>query len=181
MPEAPAHPPRDLPLAGRKLAVSDGRLTIGPSPPASRCVLRCKPADAACVSNALGIALPVHACRSETSGSRAALWLGPDEWLLIGGEANAWRVEGVAVSLVDVSHRSIALELEGEGAEDVLTSACPLDLDSATFPAGTCVRTLFGKCEIVLWRTAIDAFWLDVWRLLKVACADAADMWEIPT
>jgi sarcosine oxidase, subunit gamma len=187
MPDAPVLPPRDHPLMGRKLAVSDGRLTVRPAPPASRHVLRCKPGDAAYVGKALGITLPVQACRSTVSGQSAALWLGPDEWLLIAGYGDARpRVEGVAMSLVDVSHRSIALEVKGEGAEDVLTSACPLDLHSAAFPPGSCVRTLFGNCEIALWRKAVDAFWLDVarshadyvWRLLEVACTDATDIWE---
>jgi sarcosine oxidase subunit gamma len=27
-----------------------------------------------------------------------------------------------------------------------------------------CTRTLFGKAEIVLWRTAPDAFHIEVWR-----------------
>lgn len=187
MPDAPGRPSRDLPLAGCKLVVPDGCLTIRPAPPASRLVLRCRPADAERVGEALGVVLPRQACRSAVSGSRAALWLGPDEWLLIADHADGWpRVEGAAISFVDVSHRSVALELKGEGAEDVLASACPLDLDSATFPAGTCVRTLFGKCEIVLWRTANGAFWLDVtrshadyvWRVLEVAWADSADIWK---
>jgi sarcosine oxidase, subunit gamma len=189
MPEAAVGPPRDLPLAGRRLITPDNRLTIVPAPAASRYVLRCRPADALLVGNALGIGLPIQACRSHMSGSKAALWLGPDEWLLIADPAHAWaRVEGVVISLVDVSHKSVAIELKGMGPEDVLTSDCPLDLHEAKFPPGACTRTVFGKCEVVLWRRAPDAFWLDVprshadyaWRLLEAACSDAADLWKTP-
>lgn len=187
MPEPAARPPRDLPLAGRKLAAPDGRLTIVPAPQASRFVLRCRPADAVQVGNALDIALPLQACRSHVSGSKAALWLGPDEWLLVADHAHAWpRVEGVAISLVDVSCKSVAIELKGTDTENVLTCDCPLDLHEAKFAPGTCARTVFGKCEVVLWRRAPDAFWLDVprsyadyaWRLLEAAYSDAADLWK---
>ena len=122
------------------------------------------------------------------SGSKAALWLGPDEWLLVADPAHAWpRVEGVVISLVDVSNKSVAIEQKGMGAEDVLMSDCPLDLHEAKFSPGACTRTVFGKCEVILWRRAPDAFWLDVprsnadyaWRLLEAAYSDAADLWKM--
>jgi sarcosine oxidase subunit gamma len=185
MPEAPIIPLREIPLAGRTLAMPGGRLAIAPAPATSRHVLRCLPGDAARVGDALGITLPLEACRSQVSGATAVLWLGPDEWLLVGHDrAERIPVAGIAISLVDVSHRSVALEIDGSGAEDVLASDCPLDLSRAAFVPGTCTRTVFCKCEIVLWRKAADTFWLDVtrsradyvWGLLEMACADVADL-----
>jgi sarcosine oxidase subunit gamma len=32
------------------------------------------------------------------------------------------------------------------------------------FPIGMCTRTLFGKAEIVLWRTGEAQFHIEVWR-----------------
>ena len=59
-----------------------------------------------------------------------------------------------AASIVDVSHRSIAIEIRGARATDTLNAFCALDLDPHAFPIGMCTRTVFGKSEIVLWRTA---------------------------
>jgi sarcosine oxidase subunit gamma len=67
-------------------------------------------------------------------------------------------------SLVDVSHRQIGLVIEGERAALILAAGCPLDLDIRAFPVGMCTRTLLGKAEIVLWRTAETSFHLEVAR-----------------
>lgn len=127
----------------------------------------------------MDVSLPRTACRAETSGSRAALWLGPDEWLLMipASEADAVKqavtasLAGAAHSLVDVSHRQVALLLSGTGASEVLASGCPLDLHVSAFPVGMCTRTLLGKAEIVLWCRAADEFWIDVARSYAGYCA----------
>ena len=73
-------------------------------------------------------------------------------------------LQGEPHSLVDVSHRQTALEISGPRATEILNSGCPLDLDPAAFPVGMCTRTVFAKAEIVLWRSSIDVFRLEVWR-----------------
>src|SRR5204862_236244 len=84
------------------------------------------------------------------AGARAALWLGPDEWLLIAPEpaprrfaaALAEALTGLPHSLVDVSHRQSALALSGPQATTLLAAGCPLDLDVGPFPVGMCTRTI---------------------------------------
>lgn len=119
-----------------------------------------------------GVALPLEACRFAEAGNRRALWLGPDEWLLVAPYADARTVEveleeslsGIAHSLVEVSHRSLAYRLAGAKAEETLAAGCPLDLDPRAFPVGTATRTVLGKTEIILQRTAETEFQIDVWR-----------------
>lgn len=126
----------------------------------------------AAAAAAFGLDLPEAACRATVQGSRAALWLGPDEWLLLmlPGEtaavtdALAERLAGVPHSLVDVSERQIALALSGAEAAAVLAGGNPLDLALASFPVGMCTRTILAKAEIVLWRTEPDRFHIEVWR-----------------
>jgi sarcosine oxidase, subunit gamma len=125
---------------------------------------------------AFGLHLPREACRAartgEHAGERAALWLGPDEWLLLApeeagaalGNAIAAALSALPHSLVDVSHRQIGLELSGSHAATLLAAGCPLDLYADAFPAGMCTRTMLGKSEITLWRVAPDTFRLEVWR-----------------
>ena len=90
------------------------------------------------------------------AGDRAALWLGPDEWLITGapGSAPAIAAEvaaalaGVASSIVDVSANRAVLDLSGPAALDVLARGCPLDLRS--WWAGLCAQTILGKTQVIL-------------------------------
>jgi sarcosine oxidase, subunit gamma len=117
---------------------------------------------------------------------RAALWLGPDEWLLIADGADVPAIsdvlesvlEGTAHSLVDVSRRQIGLIGSGPAAARVLNAGCPLDLDLKAFPVGFATRAVFDKVEIVLWRRAETTFHIEIWRsfapYLAASLAEAA-------
>lgn len=149
----------------------DASAAIAPLAPMSRAILRCREADIARISEKLGIALPHQACRSAAEHATSALWLGPDEWLILHADMqDGWvpglaaRLEGELCSLVDVSHRQVALSIDGPLAEEILASGCALDLALAAFPEGMCARTMFAKAEIVLWRTERSRFHLEVWR-----------------
>ena len=157
-----------------------GRLAVFPAPHAARLLLR---GDPGALGEAYGIGLPTVPCRAAAaSDGRAALWLGPDEWLLLGaaGSLKAVAVEGGAA--VDVGHRQAGLVLEGPAAADALATGCPLDLHPSAFPPGTCTRTVFGKAEVVLWRQEAARFHLEAWRSfagyvsgrLRVAAGDVA-------
>ena len=139
---------------------------------ATRFIVRGNGAAVAAMGIAFGVDLPRDACRAATMGTRAALWLGPDEWLLLApdGEAPALMagiteaLRGEPASVVEVSDRQVAISVVGPKAAEALNAFNALDLDPAAFPVGMCTRTLFGKAEIVLWRTAPDAFHIEVWR-----------------
>jgi sarcosine oxidase, subunit gamma len=148
------------------------RRWLEPLPPATRYSLRGGADARSAASRAFGVELPSTACRAATARGRAALWLGPDEHLLIAPEAEAAMLAaelGAALaavphSLVDISHRQVALEIKGPHATWLLAHGCPLDLDLAEFPVGMCTRTVFVKAEVLLWRTAADTFRIEVWR-----------------
>ncbi len=116
--------------------------------------------------------LALAPCRSVQQGEWSALWLGPDEQLLIGPESKATEfaltvnetLRAVPHSLVDVSHRQSGLEINGRHAIDLINAGCPLDLELDRFPVGACTRTVMAKSEIVLWRRANEQFHLEVWR-----------------
>jgi len=139
-------------------------------PPAERYILRGNPRVMTAASDALGLVISQQACRAAVSSERAALWLGPDEQLLLDAEGAdiAAALEPVLHdlphSLVDVSHRQIALEVSGPQATLLLNAGCPLDLDPSAFPIGMCTRTVLAKAQILLWRTSEDTFHVEVWR-----------------
>jgi len=157
------HRPLDGVVASPELGLSAG-------PAFARYSLRASDTVLPRIADALGFALPQTACRSTSVVARHALWLGPDEWLLLCapddklGEELAAALSGSPYSLVDVSCRQIALIIDGARAADLISAGCPLDLGSGAFPIGMCTRTLFGKAEIVLWRTGEAQFHMEVWR-----------------
>jgi sarcosine oxidase subunit gamma len=134
--------------------------------------LRGGPEVLAAASDAFSLQLPREACRAAEGDARAALWLGPDEQLLLVQQSD-WeatmvaltrRLAGLPHALVDISQRQVALQVAAPHVADTLSAGCPLDLHPDAFPIGMCTRTLFFKAPIVLWRTAADAFHLEVWR-----------------
>jgi len=140
-------------------------------PPATRYILRGGPDVMTAAGGALGLTISQTACRAVTAPNNlAALWLGPDEQLLLGPErfdiaaALEPALRPLPHSLVDVSHRQTALQASGPHAVVLLNAGCPLDLDPSAFPVGMCTRTVLAKAEIVLWRTGQDEFHIEVWR-----------------
>jgi sarcosine oxidase subunit gamma len=109
-----------------------------------------------------GVTLPREACRAATNGTVSALWLGPDEWLIIAPDGE--RLTIPMASVVEVSDRQVAIGVSGPKAAEAINAFNALDLHLDSFPVGMCTRTLFGKAEIVLWRTAPETFHIEVWR-----------------
>ncbi|WP_214105708.1 sarcosine oxidase subunit gamma [Acrocarpospora catenulata] len=76
-------------------------------------------------------------------GDVTTVWLGPDEYLLIGpGE--------IATPGVDVSAHRTTIRLTGPRARDLLAHGCALDLHPSVFPPGRCAQTLFARTPIIL-------------------------------
>jgi sarcosine oxidase subunit gamma len=156
-------------LAGLSLPSKVGVATVSDSGALARFVYRGAPELFPAV---YGIALPTTPMRAHAEGPRTALWLGPDEWLLLTpgadavGAAMTNALAGQAASLVDVSHRQFGIMVTGPRVAELLNAGCPLDLDVAAFPVGMCTRTIFAKVEIILWRTADDTFRIEIARSL---------------
>jgi sarcosine oxidase subunit gamma len=173
------------PLEG--LALPTGpRFALAEAPPAARFIMRGAEAVRVACGMVFGAEPPSRLGPAGEGAGRAALWLGPDEWLLIADGAEAADLGGVlesvldgtAHSLVDVSHRQIGLIASGPAAARVLNAGCPLDLDLKAFPVGFATRTLFDKVEIVLWRRTEATFHIEIWRsfapYLEGSLAEAA-------
>ncbi len=174
---------RKLPLAGRHGGSSTVRLT--PAAPASRIALRAPTDSIGGLSQALGLQVPNRPKSSASANGRHALWLGPDEWLII--DENGADLVGLATSAgalhsaTDISHRNTAVIVSGPGAEATISGGCPQDLSLEAFPVGACSRTLLGKVEVVILRLDAETFRVEVWRsfsdyafgLLSEAAEDA--------
>jgi sarcosine oxidase subunit gamma len=99
-----------------------------------------------------------------------ALWLGPDEWLVLGGRESDFADANAAV---DVSANRVCLELAGSGAAGVLARGCALDLHPSVFPPGRCAQTLVARAQVILWRVDAETFRL----LVRPSFADHLRAW----
>ncbi|HET6628427.1 MAG TPA: sarcosine oxidase subunit gamma family protein [Woeseiaceae bacterium] len=118
-----------------------------------------------------GVALPLAPNRWNGSDRRAAIWLGPDEWLLAAPDGEARALETAIrdacpdepwLSVVDVSHNYTSFALSGPGTRELLAGGCPLDLHPAAFGAGRCAQTLLAKTRVLL-RALDDGNAIELW------------------
>lgn len=152
--------------------IGRGRTGIHAASPRAKLLLRCHPDSAALAGTAFGVTPPLTACRAAVAGERAALWLGPDEWLLFAAPKDTRAITGELIAalagrphaVVDVSHRSAGIMLSGAQAAPLINHGCPLDLSLLAFPIGSCTRTVFERAGIILWRTEEQRFHLEIER-----------------
>ena len=174
---------RREPLAGEKLA--NKYVTIEAAAAASRISLRASEAGTKSFEKGLGFKLPRKPKTSASKGGKHALWLGPDEWIIINEDdvdtSMVPRLPNKEFAATEISHRNAAVIVSGAGAQATLSAGCPQNLSLATFPVGACSRTVFGKAEVILYRTCDDTFRMEFWRsyseyiwdLLNEAAKDA--------
>jgi sarcosine oxidase, subunit gamma len=123
--------------------------------------LRGQPAERAFMSGVgrvLDLLLPIEPNTAATKNRVTALWLGPDQWLLVcPADDSALFMNSLQEALADshcaitdVSDGRTALSLEGPSAREVLAKGCPLDLHPRAFPPGSCAQTLVGKADVLL-------------------------------
>ncbi|HEY8290496.1 MAG TPA: glycine cleavage T C-terminal barrel domain-containing protein, partial [Acetobacteraceae bacterium] len=167
----PASPVTATPDPDPVVRQSGGLVRIAELAPTRRLSIRAGTGAATAIGAALGVLLPNVPCRSVTARDRAALRLGPDEWLVLAPEEAAHlagqateALAGAPASIVDVSHRALSIEIAGPRAVWCLNAFCALDLDARAFPVGMCTRTVLAKAEIVLWRIGMETFHIEVAR-----------------
>ncbi|CAO3456337.1 Sarcosine oxidase gamma subunit [Azospirillum argentinense] len=102
----------------------------------------------------LGIVPPEQPGAAARSPVAELLWLGPDEWLVLGSGpgslAPALLRAGLAAA--EVGDGLPDLELSGPRAREVLAGGTALDLHPAAFPAGRATRTRLGRIGVLLQR-----------------------------
>ncbi|MEO8475881.1 MAG: sarcosine oxidase subunit gamma family protein [Actinomycetota bacterium] len=131
-----------------------GEVTATHEPFLAQVSLRLDPA----LADRVPFPLPLepNACWEE--GERAALWLGPDEWLVLGPPSNGAEIaaeldsalDGLHYSVVDVSANRVAIEIGGPGRFELLSKGCTIDLHSLAWAAGMCAQTLLAKTQVLL-------------------------------
>ena len=145
---------RELPL----LAQVAVRLHDAPGVPPRRSG---SPAGFAVAASALGFPLPDVPNTTAGDGTRTALWLGPDEWLIVGPAGSERALEAMLAdaltrdvgSVIGLSANRTVLELRGPHARDVLAAGCALDLHPRAFGPGDCAQTMLARAAVILHQT----------------------------
>lgn len=152
-----AHAADRFAAAGRK---SGGTLRLAELPFLAQVNVRIDPKSPAAeaVGLALGVPLPLEPNTVNQGGELAVLWLGPDEWLVVGPPGSAGKLEArlreaageEPASVVDVSAQRTTLLVAGPRARDLLAHGCSLDLHPRSFEAGRCAQTTLARAQVVL-------------------------------
>ena len=122
-----------------------------------------RPAFRNAVKGVLGFAPPRKATTATGgTGLPRALWLGPDEWLMVTDDAATAATvadlgEALArqhVQVVDLSDARAVIGLSGPHARDVLMKGCTLDVHRRAFGPGRCTRTLLARAQVIVHQTS---------------------------
>ncbi|MFF3337045.1 sarcosine oxidase subunit gamma [Streptomyces sp. NPDC002888] len=145
--------------------------------------LDAKGAAADAVGAALGVQLLVEPNTAVRAGELTFLWLGLDEWLVVGPPGGQRDVErrireaagGEHVSVIDVSAQRTTLLVAGPRARDLLAHGCALDLHPRSFGAGRCAQTTLGRTHVML--VARDEPRAGFWVLVRSSFAGYLTDW----
>jgi sarcosine oxidase subunit gamma len=153
-------------------AASGGDFSIREIPFLSQMNFRADPTDAGLMkrlASSLGdLALPLVPNKVTSRGDRQALWLGPDEWLIVGPVGQQATITtalevalaGAFGSIADVSANRTVLEIRGSKARDLLAHGVPIDLDLRSFGPARCAQTLLAKAQVIIERRHEPAFYV---------------------
>jgi sarcosine oxidase, subunit gamma len=93
---------------------------------------------------------------STRDGEVDVLWLGPDEFLVVGPPGSEERLmtayATTDASVVDVSAQRTTLDLSGPAVRELLSFGCSIDVHPRVFPVGDCAQTVLAHTPVVLQR-----------------------------
>ena len=127
--------------------------------------LRIDPNDKSSVSSfskILRTTLPINAnTYSKNTINEKVIWLGPDEWLIVSDNDNAFlklqnKIKDIEASLTDVSENRTIIRILGNKVFVLLSKFLVLDLEKNLPTQSSCAQTLFVKVPILLVRNNSD-------------------------
>jgi len=174
---------------GAAPAIESGGARLAEQPNTGKVILRGESDDAGfldAVRRTIALDLPLAPNSSAETPPVSALWLGPDEWLLVcaaGSEdalAESLRaaLAGRHAAVVDVSDARCVLRLSGATARAVLARGCALDLHPRGFAIGDVAQTRLAKADVILHLCADEADAAGPAFDIYVACSFADYLWR---
>ena len=126
----------------------------------------------------INIILPIEANTSSSSDNYTAIWLSPDEWMIVSNntvnkENNDYEIEELLFnkisktnlgSVTDVSDQFVMINLKGEKIFDLLSTGCPFDFADFKLKKGSVAQTLLAQIDVIIHHNEINSVNLFVRR-----------------
>lgn len=155
-------------------------VTITSQPDAGLLNLRTT-AKAELFRSAVGMTLPQTPNTVTNAGTRLAVWLGPDEYLLMVEDEQTDQVTHALSSVLAGQHYALntisdalaVYQLEGKAVREVLSKGCSVDLHSSAFSAGQSFQSRLGHAGITCICTAESSITL----ICRYSFSDYVETW----
>lgn len=174
-PQGRSRPDRYLPDGADQYGV-----TITSQPDAGLLNLRTT-AKAELFRSALGMSLPQTPNTVTNAGTRLAVWLSPDEYLLMVEDEQTDQVTHALSSVLAGQHYALSTisdalavyQLEGKAVREVLSKGCSVDLHRSAFSAGQSFQSRLGHAGITCICTAENSITL----ICRYSFSDYVETW----
>ena len=116
------------------------------------------------VGKNLNMILPTEANTSTTSDKLTAIWLSPDEWMvvsneLVNKETNKYELQEILFNsiskttlgaVVDVTDQFVQLELKGENIYEIFSAGSPFNFNEFKEKKGSTTQTVLNHVDVIL-------------------------------
>ena len=122
------------------------------------------------IGKSLNMILPIEANTSTSGETLTALWLSPDEWMLVSNDtvsedSNAYDVEDNLINniskvnlgaVTDVSDQFVMINIKGSKVFDLLSTGSPFNFNEFRNKKGSVVQTILSHIDVIIHLTEIN-------------------------
>ena len=122
------------------------------------------------IGKSLNMILPIEANTSTSGETLTALWLSPDEWMLVSNDtvsedSNAYDVEDNLINniskvnlgaVTDVSDQFVMINIKGSKVFDLLSTGSPFNFNEFKNKKGSVVQTILSHIDVIIHLTEIN-------------------------
>ena len=116
------------------------------------------------VGKNLNMILPTEANTSTTSDKLTAIWLSPDEWMIVSNELvnkenDKYELNEILFNsisktnlgaVIDVTDQFVQLELKGKNIYEIFSAGCPFNFNEFKEKKGSTTQTVLNHIDVIL-------------------------------
>ena len=148
-----------------KNEINQGNISVKEISPVMKINLRGKKREFLTnVGKNLNMILPTEANTSTTSDKLTAIWLSPDEWMIVSNElvskdTNKYELYEILFNsisktnlgaVIDITDQFVQLELKGKNIYEIFSAGCPFNFDEFKEKKGSTTQTILNHIDVVM-------------------------------